>query len=246
MYSHSSVKRTYASRPRQRPTSPQSSPPLDIPLVDSDRKRKRALLDCVSINTPPKRPNTSGLSPLIFKSKAVNKTSFAPRNSKTTAKKPTIKPLTQLHFVVKSTLRTCPSCSLSYTQGAVDDEALHRKHCARVQRGLEWGKEEEKEAHRAGVRVVEAFVRLKGRTETSHGRIIAVPAYVGGKIGAKVFSCYHLWNTTNLLICSLRTYWKRSTMHYHLLNSLPKPSNAPKRTSFCFHLLLVANVSQVV
>jgi N-acetyltransferase len=86
---------------------------------------------------------------------------------------------------------------LSYTQGAIDDETLHKKHCARVQRGLEWGKEEEKEAYKAGVRVVEDFVRIQGHIGAMHGRIIAIPAHVGGKIGAKVFSWYNLWNITH-------------------------------------------------
>lgn len=81
----------------------------------------------------------------------------------------------------------CPSCLLSYTKGAIEDEALHKKHCARVQRGLEWGKEEEREAHKADVRVVEDLVRITGPTGVTHGRIITFPAYMGGKIGAKVY-----------------------------------------------------------
>lgn len=150
--------------------------------MDIDNKRKRALLDCVSINAPAsKRPNTYGSVPIKETLRPAKFPSTRP-----TAKKPTAKPLTQLHFVVESTLRTCASCSLSYIQGAVDDEALHKRHCARVQRGLEWGKEEEKEAHKAGVRVVEDFVKIKSHTVASHGRIISVPAHVSGKIGAKV------------------------------------------------------------
>jgi N-acetyltransferase len=94
----------------------------------------------------------------------------------------------------------CPSCSLSYTKGAVDDEALHKKHCARVQRGLEWGKEEEKEAHKAGVRVIEDLVRIQGPTGATHGRIIAIPADVRGKIGLKVCICYVKCVSTSILI----------------------------------------------
>ena len=195
MYSHSSVKRTYSSRPRQHRSS-QTSPPASPP-VDIGNKRKRVLLDCVSLNTPSKRLNISGSVAFQSKFKHTNRASFPSRMSKPPAKKGITKPLTQLHFVVESTLRTCPSCSLSYTQGAVDDEALHKKHCLRVRRGLEWGKEEEKEVHKAGVRVVEDFVKLKGRADASYGRIIAVPAHVGGKIGAKVLSLYHLWNSAN-------------------------------------------------
>ncbi|KAF8527062.1 hypothetical protein JB92DRAFT_2868645 [Gautieria morchelliformis] len=221
MYSHSSARRTYTSRPRQRPCSPQTSPPPSSPSVDAGVKRKRVLLDCVSINSPSKRANTSDSIAPKPKPKPVTKPSIASRKSNNALKKPTTRPLTQLHFVVDSTLRTCPSCALSYIQGAIDDETLHKKHCARVQRGLEWGKEEEKEAYKAGVRVVEDFVRIKGHIDATHGRIIAIPAHVGGKIGAKLTS---LLETIDLALSSpgLSPRTLKISKAYFLL--LPSPS----------------------
>ena len=92
--------------------------------------------------------------------------------------------LTQLHFALDgSVLRACSLCGLSYTKGAPDDEALHRSHCSRVQRGMEWGKEEERDTLRANVDEVATTVKLRDGTK---GRIICFPATVGGKIGTKV------------------------------------------------------------
>ena len=96
------------------------------------------------------------------------------------------KQLTQLHFALDtSVLRTCSICSLTYTRGAPDDESLHRAHCARVQKGMEWGKEEEREAKNGKVHVEEVAsdVKLKNGAK---GRIICFRADVGGKIGSKV------------------------------------------------------------
>lgn len=105
------------------------------------------------------------------------KSGVTPRNQQT---------LTQLHFALDSSvLRTCSLCALSYTKGAPDDEALHRSHCGRVQRGMEWGKEEERDVLKAGVDEVVSSVKLNDGTK---GRIICFPANVGGKIGTKVRS----------------------------------------------------------
>jgi len=118
------------------------------------------------------------------------------RSTRLTPSKP--KPaLTQLHFALEtSILRTCTQCGLSYTKGAPDDEALHRSHCARVQRGMEWGKEEEREAHKAGVLEIATAVKLK---HGAMGRIISFPASVSGKIGTKLS---HLLETINLTLVS--------------------------------------------
>ncbi|KAF8184876.1 hypothetical protein K438DRAFT_1551536, partial [Mycena galopus ATCC 62051] len=98
--------------------------------------------------------------------------------------KPKAKTFTQLHFVTdQTTLRTCPLCALSYIKGAPDDEALHKAHCARVQKGMEWGREEEKEILKAGVVEVASGVKLKNGTK---GRIICFKADAGGKIGSKL------------------------------------------------------------
>lgn len=84
-------------------------------------------------------------------------------------------------------MRKCPLCDLSYIKGAEDDEALHKTHCARVQQGMEWGREEEKDGIRDGqsmILEVENDIKLTGAKEK--GRIICLPVDVNGKIGAKV------------------------------------------------------------
>ena len=95
--------------------------------------------------------------------------------------------LTQLHLTLgKTTLRTCPLCSLSYTRGAPDDEDLHKKHCARISRGAEWGKEEARSEGRE-VTVVEEGVVIRGRDgKEERGRIVKFNANAGGKLGTKV------------------------------------------------------------
>ncbi|KAF8636501.1 hypothetical protein AX17_003316 [Amanita inopinata Kibby_2008] len=104
------------------------------------------------------------------------------------------KNLVQLHFCIdKPILRTCPLCSLSYTKGAADDETLHATHCARVQKGMEWGKEEEKERLKASVTEVARNVKLKNG---SKGRIICFRADVGGRIGSKVTTLLETINLT--------------------------------------------------
>ncbi|KAF8582096.1 hypothetical protein K439DRAFT_1273425, partial [Ramaria rubella] len=140
------------------------------------------------------------------------------------------KPLTQLHFITSSTLRTCSSCSLSYTQGAIDDEALHKRHCARVQRGFEWGKEEEKHVHKAGARVVADLVRIEGPTGAIHGRIIAIPANSAGKIGAKVTS---LLETINLALSAPQLLPETLKCSKAYLFLVPSPSGARERIAGC-------------
>ena len=84
-------------------------------------------------------------------------------------------------------MRRCPLCDLSYIKGAEEDEALHKTHCARVQQGMEWGREEEKDGIRDGQSIileVENNIKLTGAKEKA--RIICFPANVNGKIGAKV------------------------------------------------------------
>jgi N-acetyltransferase len=76
-------------------------------------------------------------------------------------------------------------CQFSYTKGAPQDESLHRAHCARVQRGMEWGREEEREKIKWGVVEVASGVPLK---DGSKGRIISFRADVGGRIKSKVIS----------------------------------------------------------
>ncbi|KIY43613.1 hypothetical protein FISHEDRAFT_16240, partial [Fistulina hepatica ATCC 64428] len=75
------------------------------------------------------------------------------------------KPLAQLHFVTdRSIFRTCSKCNLSYTVGAPDDETLHRAHCLRVRKGMEWGREEERDFTKAGAVEVASGLVLKRRS----------------------------------------------------------------------------------
>ena len=62
---------------------------------------------------------------------------------------------------------------------------MHRSHCARVKKGMEWGREEEKEREKAAsdITVVDEDVPLK---DGQRGRIISVKADVGGKLRNKV------------------------------------------------------------
>ncbi|KAI0664582.1 hypothetical protein C8Q70DRAFT_938209 [Cubamyces menziesii] len=168
----STLKRTYSTRASTKPALP-SSPPSELTSPPSSSlKRKRPFTDRPpEANTPTKKPRRTLISGKA-KSGATDKAK---------SKQPK---LTQLHFSLDTpTLRTCPLCDLSYTRGAPDDEALHKAHCARVQRGLEWGREEEREAARAGVEELESNIKL---SNGSRGRIICFRPDVGGKIGAKL------------------------------------------------------------
>ncbi|KAF8894483.1 hypothetical protein BD779DRAFT_1501345 [Infundibulicybe gibba] len=172
------VKHTYSSRQNRLPTtsSPASSLPWDPPV-----KRKRSLNDS-SVTTAdasnPKRAKIAAKRRQTLKSKENH-------GQKT---------LTQLHFCIDQTvLRTCPRCNFTYTKGAPDDETLHRSHCARVQRGMEWGREEEKEKDKAGLVEIATSVKLK---DGSKGRIISFKADVGGKIGSKLTSLLETINVT--------------------------------------------------
>ncbi|KAI0797624.1 hypothetical protein C8Q75DRAFT_887106 [Abortiporus biennis] len=183
----SSVKRTYSTRTLRQtiPSSPvselTSSPPT---------KRKRPLIEQLSFENTPKKRHLS------FPSGASSSSASAKSKSSKQSKQKQSQ-LTQLHFTLESsTLRACPLCDLSYTKGAPDDELLHRSHCARVQRGLEWGREEEKEFKKADVEELESGVKL---SNGSKGRIISFRADVGGKIGSKLSI---LLNTINLSLSS--------------------------------------------
>jgi N-acetyltransferase len=168
------IKRTYGSR-GARPalissgssdTSPSSSPARETTSTKLSstlsNKRKRPLSDLLHPNVaPPPKKQQRG----------------KPAVKKTTT-------LTQLHFITDTPiLRTCPLCDLTYTRGAPDDEALHKSHCARVQRGFEWGKEDERDKSRTNVVEVQSHVRL---SSGEVGRIVSVPVTCGGKLGQKV------------------------------------------------------------
>jgi N-acetyltransferase len=182
----SAIKRTYSTRHNSLHMPSSSS---EIDSSSSTTSAKRALTDPASIQNSrtTKRPRLLPLDPPVEKTKSHTKKKPETPKKSAADKKSKQQALTQLHFALDtSTLRSCAKCALTYTRGAPADESLHKTHCSRVQRGAEWGREEERDAARAGVVQIECGVRLK---EGQKGRIVAVPADVGGKVGSKV-SCY--------------------------------------------------------
>ena len=160
--------RTYTSSRSSR-KSTCSSPPQPT--------RKRPLTERLSFHNTPQ-----SLKPIPSSSSLVSK-SKAKRNPKGKEDRPP-RNLTQLHFALDSSiLRTCPLCDLTYTKGAPEDETLHNSHCARVQKGMQWRRDEERAAADAHICEIATGVKLKGGKS---GRIISVNADVGGKIGTKV------------------------------------------------------------
>lgn len=195
------VKRTYGQAGQRKfaplPPSPRTSPSCpsspvrgETDTYETTSLRKRPLSDLFSNDLPRKRP-------------ALKKSSTSEKKAKKTSKTAT---LTQLHFCIdQSILKTCSQCGLSYTRGAPGDESLHRTHCARVKKGMEWGREEEKEREKAAsdITVVDEDVPLK---DGQRGRIISVKADVGGKLRNKVrvdlySSCDILTDPNNLALC---------------------------------------------
>lgn len=162
------IKRTYSSRQNRNPYP--SSPVSALSSSPASPKRKRALNEYTANASNATHPPSKRI-----------KLSEIAKGKKPVTKQ---KSLTQLHFCIdQPVLRTCVACGLSYTKGAPDDEALHRAHCSRVQRGMEWGREEDKESIKSGVIEVGVGIKLK---DGRKGRIICFRADVGGKIGSKV------------------------------------------------------------
>ena len=161
------VKRTYGARTNRTLStysgSSDTSPPTPEPAKPLlSTKRKRPLLDL--------QPNVVPLA------KKQQRLKLLPKKE----------PLVQLHFITDSPIvRTCALCDLTYTRGAPDDEALHKAHCARVQRGFEWRKEDEGVKAKGGATEVQADVRLKsGET----GRILCLSLSGTGKLRQKASS----------------------------------------------------------
>jgi N-acetyltransferase len=177
------VKITYGSRslrslPSSSPTSVSSSSP-----PPASRKRQRPLEDHL-LNIP-----------LSLSKKRAKPNAVIPQKQKT---------LAQLHFSLDTTvLRTCSLCNLSYTHGAPDDEMLHRAHCARVRKGTEWGKEEDREKVKANVTEVQSGIKSK---DNRKGRIVCFRANAGGKVGAKVSLCL---DATCRVLTRMCCSWRR-------------------------------------
>ncbi|GBE82054.1 hypothetical protein SCP_0404320 [Sparassis crispa] len=206
------VKRTYGSR-AARPPIP-SSPPSDLYSSPPTLKRKRPLADSATVsNAPPAKKQHHTAKPPAKSQLKTRKGKEPPKQKK----------FTQLHFSLDTTvLRTCPLCDLSYTKGAPDDESLHKKHCVRVQRGLEWGKDEEREVGKVGVEEIATGLKLKSGVK---GRIICFRPDVGGKIGAKLTT---LLETIRLALSSpplSRAVLKHSKFYLFLLPSTSNSTN---------------------
>jgi len=173
--------RTYTSSRSSR-VPLRSSSPSDI--SSQEYTKKRPLTERLAFHNTPQplkraRTTASGSTP-VPKHKPKNKHKYKSKEDRPP------KNLTQLHFTLDSSiLRTCPLCDLTYTKGAPEDETLHNSHCARVQRGIQWRRDEERAATEVKVSEIATGVKLK---DGKSGRIISVNADVGGKIGSKVCS----------------------------------------------------------
>ncbi|KAG6820479.1 hypothetical protein H0H93_016541 [Arthromyces matolae] len=180
------VKRTYGSKKSflSRPHSLQlpSSPGSDD-LAPSP-KRKRPFQEQSNFFTRTDQPP-------LKKTKIVKENVTSEKNRSKQRKQ------IQLHFCIDQTvLRACSRCGLSYTKGAPDDEILHRTHCSRIEKGMEWGREEEREVIKTGVIEFARAIRLK---DGRRGRIVYFQADANGKIGQKLTS---LLETINLSLSS--------------------------------------------
>jgi N-acetyltransferase len=176
--------RTYSSSRSSR-LPLRSSSPSD--LSSQEHSRKRPLSERLSLHNIPqplKRARTStttaSSSTPTPKPKPKHKHKYKGKEDRPP------KSLAQLHFAIDSSiLRTCPLCDLTYTKGAPEDETLHKSHCSRIQRGMQWRRDEERSIPDAQCPEIATGVKLKvGKS----GRIISVNADAGGKIGSKVCS----------------------------------------------------------
>ncbi|KAF9265734.1 hypothetical protein L218DRAFT_859156 [Marasmius fiardii PR-910] len=141
--------------------------------------------------------------------------------------KPKQKSLVQLHFCIdKSTLQKCSLCDMSYTKGVEEDEALHRAHCSKAKKSMEWGREEEKEE----VLEVESMVLLKGGKK---GRIVCVRADATGKLGAKLTALYKTMDTVLSAPSLSASILRKSKMYLFLLPANTKTSSTKERIAGC-------------
>ncbi|KAG5716850.1 N-acetyltransferase ECO1 [Termitomyces sp. T112] len=207
----SKVKRTYGAKKtsitRTDASLLSSSPVSDE--TEASPKRKRPLQEQSNISLKVGQPPLKKLKASIRRGNGAKDVA----NQKT---------LTQLHFTIDQTIfRACPRCGLSYTKGAPDDESLHRTHCSRIEKGMEWGREEEKETVKNSVVQFASGVRLK---DGRKGRIIYFKADAGGKIGQKLTS---LLETISLTLSSpplTPDILRNSKAYLFLLPSTTSPS----------------------
>ena len=207
--------RTYSSRNRKSfkseahpSSSPHStlasSPPATPAIVRPSKRPISHLLSFLG--------NENDISPPLKRLKSLAKPTTAKTKSKSNGKvkNSTQNTLTQLHFNIdQPILRTCSLCDLSYTKGAPDDEVLHRTHCSRVRQGMEWGRGEEKDSAKSCETIVEIETNIKLKSKSNRGRIICLPANVGGKPRAKVWSTLSMYVEINQTIRSWQHFSKR-------------------------------------
>jgi N-acetyltransferase len=164
-------------------------------------KRVRAVVDTViTMPTSPEKtlkrrrddeenqPSVEDARPVLKKRKTFKsalESTKKPLKMDKKAEAGALKPLRQLTLALSSrpSMISCNLCALSYMRGAPEDEALHKSHCARVLRGSEWSREDEREAARSDTCSVVSTCEL---ASGQFGRIISVRANVGGRLGAKV------------------------------------------------------------
>jgi N-acetyltransferase len=175
------------SRPRQNiqilsPSSSKTNLSSSPPRAAST---KRPLSDYDSaLNSPPRKKISLSTITKALRPIKLSKKSIAAQAT-----------FTQLQLIPdKPLLRECKLCGLSYTRAAVEDERVHRQHCIRVRKGMEWGREEERALGPGQLTEVVKGVRLK---DGKFGRIISLRADVTGKIQLAV-----LLDTVNLALSS--------------------------------------------
>jgi N-acetyltransferase len=150
--------RTYSSSRSSRVPLHSSSSDLS----SQEHSRKRPLSERLSLHNIPQplkraRTSTTTASSSTPTSKPKQKQKYKGKEDRPP------KSLTQLHFALDSSiLRTCPLCDLTYTKGAPEDETLHNSHCARIQRGMQWRRDEERST--PGGRLPEIVTGVKVRS----------------------------------------------------------------------------------
>jgi len=101
----------------------------------------------------------------------------------------------------------------------------HRSHCARVQRGLEWGKEEERECVKANVEEVVGDIRLRNGMK---GRVVCFRAEVGGKIGNKLNTLLETINLTLSAPALTPSVLQASKVYLFLLTTTSKTNSSSR------------------
>jgi hypothetical protein len=173
---------TRTRAPAAVPPSPTSSQ-TDLASSPPCSPRKRPFSGLSSINdSPSAKRRKTGVALAAKSPSAKSTTNRTP--SKPLKKQRT---LTQLHLLPdQSVMRECKECGLSYTHAATEDERIHKAHCIRVRKGMEWGREDERSLGSGELAEVAKNVKLKNG---KIGRVISFRGDISGKVGRKVCHC---------------------------------------------------------